>query len=89
MNLEILGFNNEDLNFLKEIEIEEIREAKIRTDEDYIPEEEYEDIFDAKYKIVEHFQGYDVIEYGNWMNDDRQGLEDIYKNSKQKVIWLN
>ena len=39
MNLEILGFNNEDLNFLKEIEIEEIREAKIRTDEDYIPEE--------------------------------------------------
>ena len=39
MNLEILGFNNEDLNFLKETEIEEIREAKIRTDEDYIPEE--------------------------------------------------
>ena len=43
----------------------------------------------AKYKLVQHFKGYDVVEYGSWFDDSRQDLEDIYKDSKQKLIWLN
>lgn len=26
---------------------------------------------------------------GNWFDDSRQDLEDIYKDSKPKLIWLN
>ena len=43
----------------------------------------------AKYKLVKSFKGYNVVNYGTWVDDSRKDLEDIYKDSDWKLLWLN
>ncbi|AUN01515.1 TPA: hypothetical protein ACXDAY_002204 [Clostridium botulinum] len=43
----------------------------------------------AKYKLIQHHKGYNEIKYGNWFDDDKKGLEAIYKDSDWELIWLN
>ena len=62
---------------------------KEKCDNDFTDDYDEEEYMTAKYKLVQHFKGYDVVEYGSWFDDSRQDLEDIYKDSKQKLIWLN
>jgi len=62
---------------------------KYERTEDFEPLYDIDEYEKAKYKLVEHFKGYNVIEYGTWFDDDRKGLEDIYKDGKQELIWLN
>lgn len=57
--------------------------------EDYEPLYDVDEYEKAKYKLVQHFKGYDVVEYDSWFDDDRKTLEDIYKDSKQELVWLN
>lgn len=77
--------------FDSDLTLEMVNKGVIKYDrpEDYEPLYDVDEIEKAKYKLVEHFKGYDVVEYGSWVDDDRKGLENIYKNSKQELTWLN
>lgn len=54
-------------------------------DYSYNPEE-YEK---AKYKLVRNYKGYNVVRYGTWFDDERKGLEEIYEDGNEKLVWLN
>jgi hypothetical protein len=62
---------------------------KYERPEDFICDYDIEEYEKAKYKLVEHFKGYDVVKYGTWFDDDRKGLENIYKDGEWELIWLN
>lgn len=47
-----------------------------------------EDYFKLKYKLIKKCKGYNVIEYGYWY-DNKEDLEEIYRNSEWEVMWLN
>jgi hypothetical protein len=57
--------------------------------EDYEPLYDVDELEKAKYKIIQHFKGYNVVEYGSWFDDSRKDLEDIYKDGNWELIWLN
>ena len=42
----------------------------------------------AKYKLVKHFKGYDVVKYGTWFDDSRKDLEDIYNDGDWELWWI-
>lgn len=55
INLELLGFNDEDLKFIEDTELKEIKEEKLKVDDEYIPEE-------VKNLVIKRG---DLIELGN------------------------
>jgi len=61
---------------------------KEKCDNDFIADYDESKYMKSKYKLVSHYKGYDVVKYGNWFDDDIKGLEDIYKDSEQELIWL-
>jgi hypothetical protein len=76
--------------FEDDLVLEMVNKRVIEKDNNY-----YDDVYDeseymkAKYKLVEYHKGYNVVKYGNWFEDDRKSLEDIYKDGEWKLIWLN
>lgn len=43
----------------------------------------------VKYKLIYHYKGYDVVKYDWWFKDDKQGLEEIYKDcDNAEIVWL-
>ena len=58
------------------------------TEKDFIDFEE-EDYFKAKCKLIQRHKGYNVVKYECWMEDNRESLEEIYKNSDWELIWLS
>ena len=48
INPEILGFGDSELKLLRETELKELNEAKLKTDEDYIPEEVKNPVFNQE-----------------------------------------
>jgi len=75
--------------FDDDIVVEMMNKGLIEKDTDYYKAEYDESAYmQLKYKLVKHFKGYDAIKYGNWF-DDKNSLEDIYKNDTCEVLWLN
>lgn len=77
--------------FDDDLVIEMVNKGVIKKDrpEDYISNYSEEDYCKAKYKLIQKHKDYSVIKYGNWFDDDRKSLEDIYKDSDWKLVWLN
>ena len=54
--------------------------------EDY-DEEDDDDTY--KYKLIEKYKGYNIVECNKW-HSDKENLEEIYKNKKNvEIIWLD
>jgi hypothetical protein len=77
--------------FDDDLMLEMVHKGIIKKDrpEDYISDYDIEKYETAKYKLVKYYKGYNVVKYGTWFDDDREGLEEIYKDSEQELIWLN
>lgn len=69
--------------------LEMVHKGVIKYDSDSDELEDYNDELPLKYKIVTEYKGYNVVKYGTWFKDSKGDLEDIYINSKSKLIWLN
>ncbi|HGD0580608.1 TPA: hypothetical protein ACH354_002271 [Clostridium perfringens] len=46
------------------------------------------EIFPNKYKLVRKYKGYNVVRYDSW-SEDKQGLEEIYDDKNEEIIWLD
>ncbi len=77
--------------FDDDLVLEMVKRGVIEKDkpEDYFSDYHETDYMKAKYKLVQYNKGYNVIKYGNWFDDDKKGLEAIYKDSDWELIWLN
>lgn len=75
--------------FDDDLVLEMVAKGVIEYDSDNYSSDTYEQELKAKYKLVEIFKGYNVVEYGYWFEDDKESLEKIYSDGKQKLIWLD
>lgn len=75
--------------FEDHILLEMVHKGVIKYDNDTDESDDYEDELPLKYKIVTEYKGYNVVEYGSWFEESKGDLENIYKDSKSKLIWLN
>lgn len=52
-------------------------------------EDDEEEDTSNRYKLIERYKGYNVVECDKW-HGDREDLEEIYKNKKNvEIIWLD
>lgn len=47
------------------------------------------DSYSSNCKLIKKCKGYNVIKYDRWFSHRKQELEDIYKDSEWKVVWLD
>ncbi|MFY8262962.1 hypothetical protein ACOT7R_08700 [Clostridium perfringens] len=81
--------------FDDDLVLEMVHKGVIEYDAGYLKElmesEDYDEEDDDtyKYKLIEKYKGYNVVEYDKWLGD-KESLEEIYKNKKNvEIIWLD
>lgn len=75
--------------FEDDLVLEMVKKDIIKYDSDNHDSHNYDDMLKAKYKIVREETGYNVIRYDSWFHDDKESLENIYNDDKEKVVWID
>ena len=76
--------------FDDDLVLEMVNKGVIEKDNDSLKWDDYNNEDEtAKYKLVKHFKGYDVVKYGTWFDDSRKDLEDIYNDGDWELWWMN
>lgn len=77
--------------FDSDLVTEMIHKGVIKYDTGYWNElEDYdeEEIFPNRYKLIRKYKGYNVVRYDSW-SEDKRGLEEIYDDKNEEIIWLD